>query len=251
MTTKINAISNTLADLFAKTGRADSVATKAFEKLINQLLVEEKQPTWFLAPSNELSTSSIEEFAACQLAYCQGMPVIKAKDVIVNTYAELFLLDVEGMKERAKELKAEMKAAKKDSVKRTLSREAEIIATTKNARNELLRKLSSMMRDNARKLITAYAVQAEHAALQMGKTRQEAKQARADKKAELDAASGFTAKKSQAKEPSDKKPSLEVIKQQAKNLANAIKAADESPLLPRELEQLNKLLDKIETCESH
>lgn len=250
MTTKLNAISSKLADLFTKAARADAQVMRAGERLINELVILDKQPTWFLAPSNELSTSTPEEYAACQLAYASGLGNVVEKNVTVKSYSELFLVDIDALKEREKELKALIKEAKTDSVKRTLSKESQAIAATKQARNTLLTKLSSMMRDNARKLITAYAKQAQQAALQMGKTSKEAKEAYKAKKDELDAASGFTKKKSPA-EKTTGKTSLEVIKQQAKNLKNAIDTADESPLIPRELEQLFKLLTKIDTCEQH
>lgn len=233
------------ADLSAKLtalGKADAVTAKAINAFKAYCVANEIHPNFFLSPRDKQgkvdpktkSTATPAQYDAQLLSIARGMG--KASE-------ELFLTDPAALNEQIAELTKLVKGTKVTKAKKELTKQIETLKHIKASRSELLRKLSSGMRDKSRAVFTAYAADAKARALKAGKTTEEANKAAQETREALEKECGMSVNRKPTSAP---KVSDGDWKKPSEALLAALQETETPPLLSnKEFNQLIALLNKV------
>lgn len=236
----------TAARLF---GQSIEQKAKRSDKLISEMLENNIQPTFFLAPSNELSTCSPFQYNKLFQIVGSGFnQVIKGTD-----NATLFTFTDEQYKELIADKREMIKAEKKETNKAKLCVQRDSLAERKAARVKLSRRITPELRDLSNKLITSYAKRDADMAVNEAKTNDKtltkadltaiANEAKNAKRAELLAECGRAPKAETEQVEQSKNVQLDY----ASKLLKVLQESDElfSNLTAQENTALITLLNKV------
>lgn len=235
-------IAKAVADAFNAANKA--VNTTAL--LVSQLLADGKDSRFLISPLDNngnfvagKSTATPEQYSALQYVAAQSVKM-----------DSLWAVNIAELSEQIKTLKAELKAATTAKAKNAFSKKIAALQDVKEKRTALSRKIAAKFGDWRKAIESEQVIRRKAELVSAGMdSKQAATQAKADI-AKLYGKEVLPAETPAEKQAAKTKPSLADLQIKAAAFITELAMANETPLLPKEHNQLVKLLEKFSNAEN-